>query len=528
MKLETRKRIMDRKVVEYLLEKKGIRDIGRQLKVGDRRVRKFRALAISYGYLNESGSGPGTIPMPAYPEPLFAYGPDGRGNRGSEVDTVLSGRKEWIVERLTAKWHPITIFEELKLPIARSSFYRFLHRHDLYRLQENARRRVVPEIIHTPGDALLLDWGKLRDVVDEKTGKKRTLWALVGVLGYSRLIKVKLVWSNSVAETIPAIEDMLRELGGVPRRITSDNPKCFATEASKYEPLLHPVFERMASHYGFLIECLPPADPEKKGKVERQIPYIRRLYEAHGSDWHGIEESQKYLEQKLVIANERKHGTTGMRPAQQFLDIEKNALKPLPTLAYSLEEVSEGRVRRDGHVRFSGKYYSCDETQIGSDVLILATDKQVSLYSKGKLIEVHERVPSDRPWQSKSTKDHHLKPWEREMRDDSTYRKRARGLGPDVERLVGYLIEQGQGFIDTRKIWGILSLDKTYDAVRINEACRKALELGILSYRTVKQLLNILPTDSTQSGERGRQIQNTHKFARPLSVYERRFDFKPH
>lgn len=520
---------MDRKIVCYLMEKKGVREVRRLLGVGDRRIRKIRALAESYGYLN------GNTPLPPYPEALFEDGPDGRASRSSEPDQLLLTRKEWILERLHSGWHPITVFEELGVAASRSSYYRFLHRHGLYKMGAKVRARVVPEIIHQPGEALLLDWGKLRDVLDESTGKKRTLWAFVGVMGYSRLLMVRLVWSNSVAETIPAIESMFRELGGVPSRITSDNPKCFALEASCYEPLLHPVFERLASHYGFLIECLPPADPQKKGKVERPMSYVRRLYEAHGEHWAGIQESQDYINRKISIANERKHGTTQMRPIQQFLEVEAAVLKPLPPLAYSIEEVSEGVVRRDGHVRFDGKYYSCQESFIGKKVMILATLTHVSLYCGGKLIETHERLSRETPWRSKSTKPHHLKPWEQQMQDQSLYRKRARVIGPAVEELVLGILRQGQGFIDTRKIWGILSLDKTYDAHQINEACKQALALNTLSYRTVKALAQLLP--GAHKGQRSNEHQSSfppktsqstepfsHKFARPMSVYEEQLE----
>jgi|GEM_PF-6964052 len=155
----------------------------------------------------------------------------------------------------------------------------------LGRLGEKIRRRVVPEIIHRPGEALILDWGKLRDFIDLETGKKKTVWAFVGTLGFSRFMMVRLVESNDLMTTIDAIESMFREIGGVPERLTSDNPKCFAIEASPYEPLLNPGLELFLSHYKVQMECLPPADPQKKGKVERMMPYVRRIYEAHGKEW---------------------------------------------------------------------------------------------------------------------------------------------------------------------------------------------------------------------------------------------------
>lgn len=521
---------MDRKIVEMILQGKSGREITRTLGIGDRRLSKARCLAEAYGYLQSrdaTAANTAIVPLPPYPEALFPDGPDGRTSKASEANTLILARKDWIVEHLASGWHPITVYEELGVAVSRSSFYRFLHRHTLFELGERSRKRVVPEIVHRPGEALILDWGKLRDVVDPVTKKKRILWAFVGVLGFSRYMMVRLVWSNETKLTLSTIEDMLREMGGTPGRITSDNPKCFSLEASIYEPLLNPAFERMAAHYGMLIECLPPADPEKKGKVERLMPYVRRLYEAHGPDWHGIQESQSYLNKKIALANERVHGTTRKKPIDQFLTVEAQSLKALPSLAYSVEETSEAKVRRDGHVRFDSKYYSLDEKFIGKETLILANTHQVSIYHQGKLLEVHERIPADDASRSKSTKLHHLKPWEREMQDGSMYRKRAQKLGPDVDRMVLALIGQGEGFIDTRKIWGILSLDKSYTGVQINEACRQALELGSHGYLIVKSILKLSPlspisqpvTDAVHStASPGRPAYN--KFVRPMSVYE--------
>ena len=189
--------------------------------------------------------------------------------------------------------------------------------------------------------------------------------------------------------------------------------------------------------------------------------------------------------------------------------------------------MSDAKVRRDGHVRFDNKYYSLDEKMIGKDVLVLATSSQVSIYHQGKLCEVHARIPSNDPLRAKSTKAHHLKPWEREMRNGSLYRKRAQALGPDVDRLVLELLNQGQGFIDTRKIWGILSLDKSFTAAQVNEACRQALEFGTLSYRMVKSILKLLPTKPGKTPDaprqeiaQSKQESAPNKFVRPMSVYE--------
>lgn len=516
---------MDRKIVEQLMGGASVKRIASSLHVSKRRVRGLREQAKEHGYLNALGA-KGSVSLPPYPEALFPEPADGRALRLSESHQKLHLHHDWIQERLGVGWHAVTVFEELPLAgITRSSFYRYLDRYQLNRVGECFR--VVPEIRHQPGEALILDWGKLRVVLDPVTGRRKTLWMFVGVLGFSRYLMARLVWTMDVETTLMVLESMLREIAGVPTKITIDNPKCIALEASLYEPLLNPAAERFAAHYGLVIEALPPADPQKKGKVERQMPYVRRLYEAHGEAWLGLEESQHYLDRKVVLANDRRHGTTLRRPQELFAQEEAGRLKSLPATAYEMETFHEGLVRQDGHIRFHNKYYSTDEHYIGKTVAILGNVTRVAIYHQGRLIETHPRITD--PTQSKSTKPQHLKPWERAMEDHSLYRSRAATLGPSAEALVMAIIKQGQGFIDTRKVWGILSLDKKYPAEHINEACRQALEVHSLSYRMVRRFLELRAVSEKSSGQRallGARPRagippSTHRFVRPLAVYEK-------
>ena len=519
---------MDRKIVEMLRSGASVKGVARSLHVAKRRIRVVRERAQEQGYLEADG-GPGPTALPPYPEAIFPDAADGRSARRSEAEEWLEPHRAWIRERLEAGWHAVTVWEELPVPgIRRSSFYRFLERHQLSRLGESYR--VIPEIRHQPGEALILDWGKLRTVSDPETGRKRRLWMFVGVLGYSRFMMVRLVWTMDTVTTLQAIESMFRQIGGVPRKVTIDNPKCIALEASDYEPLLSPAVERFGSHYGVLVECLPPADPKKKGKVERQMPYGRRLYEAHGEAWLGLEESQAYLDRKVGLANERRHGTTLRRPKEVWEKEEASTLRPLPALSYEVEQFSEGIVRQDGHVRFANKYYSVEGLYRGKSVTILGSAQQVWIYYRGKLLEVHARITD--PQQTKSTKPQHLRPWERAMEDHSFYRRRASALGPHVDEMIRRLLSQGQGFIDTRKVWGILSLDKRYAAEQIDAACERALELDLLSYRVVKQFLEreekAAETKSEESSPASEGItprrRPRYQHVRPLSVYREQLE----
>lgn len=519
----TRRRLMDRKIVEMLRQGAAVKAIARSLHVSKKRVKELRRLAWKYGYLDRGG-GPGAVALPAYPEAVFPDRADGRSQKMSEEHLKLDVVRDWIKERLEVGWQPVTVFEELPATlsdVSRSSFYRYLARGGLTRLGKHYR--VIHEIVHEPGEALIVDWGKLCSAIDPATGRKRTVWAFVGVLGYSRLRLVRLVWTMDVETTLRVIEDMLREAGGVPRKVTTDNPKCIALEASLYEPILNPVAERFAQHYGFFFECLPPREPELKGKIERQVPFMRRLRQSREGLWEGLAAEEAHLRRKVQLANEQKHGTTRRRPREVWAAEERATLKDLPAAAYEIERYHEGLVRKDGYVRFDNKYYCVGEGYKNKTIVVIGNSKQVALYHKGELVIIHER--STDPRVTKIVKTHQLKSWEKTLQDGAFYSQRAALIGPNTKAWVEEVLRQGQGFVDTRRVWGVLSLDKRYEREQIERACGRALELGSTSYRMVIKMLDIAEAlgqaDAAWPKLSGAGPTAAHKFTRPLDEYQK-------
>jgi hypothetical protein len=208
MKAQTRRRLMERKIVERLLLGGGLNQICRELGVSKRRVLMVRAKAEEAGYLD------GSRVLPPYPEALFPEGVDGRSLKTSPTWRELEGYLGWIKDRLENDWHAVSIYEELPIKVPRSSFYRFLIRH---RLNEKAKLlRVVPEIVHAPGEALLVDWGYLWTI--EHEGRREKLWAFIGILGFSRYMVVRLMTSCEQANVLEALGEMYTDIGGVPKR----------------------------------------------------------------------------------------------------------------------------------------------------------------------------------------------------------------------------------------------------------------------------------------------------------------------
>lgn len=512
---------VDRKIVEHLIDGKSLTNIQNILKKGKGYIIAARDKALAYNYIAPIAEGSkiftaGSKKMPPFPEAVFTIF-DGRKEKLLESDEYLASEKEWIIERLEADWSPQTIFEEIKKPIPRASFYRYLHRHNL---MGKATQGGSPEIIHAPGECLQVDWAKLADVIDSKTGKKKTISAFLGTVGHSRYQLIRVVECLNFKTSMSALQSMLQELGGVPRKVTSDNAKVFTITASDYEATANIGYERFAAHYGFRIEALPPADPQLKGKVEKSVQLVRRLFQSYDFKNYTFESCQLHSDKKAKLANERKHGSHLQKPIDVFINQEAAKLNPLPNVVYELETTLFGTVRSDGYVRFENKYYKVDKRLKKEAVLTLGTSTKVAIYCAGRLLEVYDRITD--PFVLKASKEHYKESWEITLKDNNHYIERAKIYGEHTARFVEMVLARGEDFVDLRVIWGLLTLDKKYSYESINIACREAIELSQLNLRTVNALLRLsTPKDQNknQQTEERFQMQNG-KFTRPMSVYK--------
>ena len=95
-----------------------------------------------------------------------------------------------------------------------------------------------------------------------------------------------------------------------------------------------------------------------------------------------------------------------------------------------------------------------------------------------------------------------------------------------METVILRLLKQGNGFIDTRKIWGILSLDKKYPASAINEACTQAVAIDSYSYRTILSFLQLGIGEQEAPPAQELPPTGASKFVRPMEEYQQQIQGK--
>ena len=100
-------------------------------------------------------------------------------------------------------------------------------------------------------------------------------------LAFSRHMYVDLVFDQKVETWIRLHVRAFEYFGGVPRVLVPDNLKAAVVRAAfgvDDEAVLNRSYRELARHYGFQIDPAPPAAPEKKGKVERNVRYVRTSF----------------------------------------------------------------------------------------------------------------------------------------------------------------------------------------------------------------------------------------------------------
>jgi hypothetical protein len=117
-------------------------------------------------------------------------------------------------------------------------------------------------------------------------------------------------------------------------------------------------YAECAEGYGFKIDPCPPADPAKKGVVERGVGYVKGNFLPTRAFRDLADLNAQARRWVLEEAGVRVHGTTREQPLALF-ELEKALLRPLPPIAPDLGTWTRARVHRDCHVQFEYCYTRC-------------------------------------------------------------------------------------------------------------------------------------------------------------------------
>lgn len=147
------------------------------------------------------------------------------------------------------------------------------------------------------------------------------------VLGHSRHQVCRVVFDQKIDTWLRLHVEAFEELGGVPKVLVPDNLKAAVIRAAfgvGGDAILNRSYRELARHYGFKIDPTPPRSPEKKGKVESGVKYVKHNFFGVRRDQQDVVTLRADLARWVrEVAGMRIHGTTRQRPLEHYEQVER-------------------------------------------------------------------------------------------------------------------------------------------------------------------------------------------------------------
>lgn len=329
--------------------------------------------------------------------------------------------------------------------------------------------------------------------------KKRT-WIMVLTLSHSGMSYREVIANQSAQTVLEALMRGFEKFGGVPEWLKIDNFKAAVTQAHRFDPVLSPLFQAWASHYGIVLSPCDPGKPNQKGRVERDCRYTRESFFKSVPETVTMEVlNQKLQEWSRSVANQRMHGRHKRQVQEVFQTEEKPALRPLPERAFLIFELGMRKVSVHGAVEIDGCHYEVSHRLIGTAVEVRYDSREIRVYGNSEGHESKLLVRHVRCWKKGTlvgAAGAHPTWMDRPRVDREVYFIRAASeqVGPHCEALVRAVLSNDRGRHPRthRTVQGIRNLARKFGATVLEQACSRTTPNPEVSWHRLQELCEMI------------------------------------
>ena len=206
---------------------------------------------------------------------------------------------------------------------------------------------------HKAGDKVYIDFaGEKLSITDRETGEVQPVEVFAAILGCSQLMYAEGMISQKKEDLVRAVENAMHYYGGVPAAIVPDNLKSAVTKSSKYEPTINETFAGLAEHYGTVVLPARAYRPKDKSLVEGMVKIIYQCIYAGISQqiYFSLESLNEAILKAVEIKNLSPFKGRNYSRREQFEELERACLRPLPPYRYEFRQQAIVTVMKNGHV----------------------------------------------------------------------------------------------------------------------------------------------------------------------------------
>ncbi len=345
---------------------------------------------------------------------------------------------------------------------------------------------------HKAGEKMFVDYaGQTIPVTDKVAGKITDCQIFVAVLGSSNYSFAECTATQNLSDWIGSNIRAFEFFGGVTELIIPDNLKSGVTKACRYEPELNTTYHEFSLHYGTVIIPARVRKPKDKAKVEGGVLLVSRwiLAALRNRVFFSLSEVNAAMSELLEKLNHKPFQNLNGSRVTLFEKIDKPALLPLPISRYVFAEWKKVRPDLDYHVELEMHYYSVPYQLVKEVMFLRYTVTTVEIFFKNKRIASHVRSHST--GDHTTLKEHMPKSHQKYLEwTPSRIVEWSHSVGESTSQVVDSILNSARhretGY---RSCLGIVRLGKSFSADRMEAACKRALSIGGLSYKSIQSIL---------------------------------------
>jgi len=324
-----------------------------------------------------------------------------------------------------------------------------------------------------PGEQGQVDWAHVGELL--VPGGRRSLWAFVMVLRYSRASFAELVVSLDVHSLRRSLVRAAAFFRGLPRQWLFDNAKTVVIERYGDAVRFHPLLLDLAAQLHVQPRLCAPYRPQEKGGVERAIRFFKERFFAARSFHSVAHGNSQLLEFIETIAHPRPHPIWPDRSVADVFADEQKRLLPLPDPLPSTDTVAPMSVDSRGFARLDTNRYSVPHVHAGGTLTLVASDTELRWLSGEETVARHSRCWGRNQWLELPEHRTALVQEKRAARALKG-RDRLRAEVPEIEPLIERWVEVGRNL--GSMVARTLALLDAYGAPVLREAIAEMLQRG--------------------------------------------------
>ena len=346
-----------------------------------------------------------------------------------------------------------------------------------------------------PAEEAQVDWGAFGSI---RIGRGlRALSGFVMVLSYSRALFAHFTLDQTLESFLRGHVDAFQGFfHGSARTLVYDNLKSAVLERQGTAIRFHPRLLELAGHYHFAPRPCTPARGNEKGKVERQIRYLRDAFFA-ARPFRDVDDlNAQFARWRDDIAHQRRHPEQHDQTVAQVFAQEQPRLLPLPVHPFETDLMRPVVSGKLAYIRFDRNRYSIPHTHVGQPLTLLANATTVRLVVGADEVVRHGRSYDTGATIEDPTHLDGLLAATRQANASST-RDRLRLAVPNTTTLFARLAARGDAL--RPHLLRLLALLDDYGPQELAAAVALALERDALGAGSVSHILE------TRRRQRGQQ-----------------------